>query len=62
MNTTIKLYAHISPETLIEKAEKAGLNPDAIEYFRHFEEVPLIVEVDETTGEVLGAKVDGELF
>lgn len=42
----INISASISPEQLIEAGEKAGLSEEAIDYFRHFEEVPLELHVD----------------
>ncbi len=56
----IKVYAHMSPESLYERGREAGLLGDALNFFRYFEEVELNLEVDETTGLVLGCEVGGE--
>ena len=53
----INISASISPEELIEAGEKAGLSEEAVEYFRHFEEIPLELHVDAENGAVCGCKV-----
>ncbi len=53
----INISASISPEELIEAGEKAGLSEEAVEYFRHFEEIPLELYVDAENGAVCGCKV-----
>ena len=53
----IKVYAHLSPENMFARAKAAGLNDAAADYFRYFEEIELLLDVDEETGEVLGAEI-----
>jgi hypothetical protein len=53
----INVSARISPEMLIEAGEKAGLSENAINYLRHFEEVPLELHVDAENGAVCGCKI-----
>jgi hypothetical protein len=48
----IDVYASLSPERLIKAGEKAGLPEDAINYLRHFGEVPLTLAVDAENGAV----------
>ena len=53
----IKVTASISPEELIEAGEKAGLSVEAVDYFRHFESVPMELHVDAENGAVCGCKI-----
>ena len=57
MNTRIDVYASLAPDVLYEKGKNAGLSDDAANYFRYFEEVHLSLEVDQTTGKVVGATI-----
>ena len=53
----IKVSAHITPEQLRRAGEDAGLSDEAVDFFRHFEEVPLELYVDAENGAVCGCKV-----
>ncbi len=50
----IEVNAIISPETLINAAVEAGLSDQAINYFRHFQDVPLKLFVNAENGAVYG--------
>lgn len=52
----IKVYARTTPEAMIEAGEKAGLSEKAANYFRHFHEVELELEVTDD-GDVRGCTV-----
>lgn len=54
----IRVYAHASPETMIEAGEKAGLTEPAVNFLRYFGEVELELTVLED-GTVTAAKVVG---
>lgn len=41
----IILYASIDKEQLYDKGVKAGLKDKALEFFLHFNEVPIVAEV-----------------
>ncbi len=41
---TILVYANLEPEYLIKQGYLAELNDEDVEMFRHFEEIPLILE------------------
>ena len=58
----IKVQAHMYPESMYEEGKSAGLSEEAADYFRYFEEITLVLNVDEATGEVTGAKVDSGNF
>jgi hypothetical protein len=52
----IILYASIDKEQLYDKGMKAGLKDKALEFFMHFNEVPIVAEVNEK-GEIIGSRV-----
>ena len=54
----IKVYVHTSPEAMFARGKAAGLTDEAADYFRYYGEVPLTLEVDETSGEVLSATTE----
>ena len=54
----IKMYARIPPETMVSRGKAAGLTDAAADYFRHYGEVELVLEVDETSGAVLFATTE----
>ncbi len=58
----IKVYATLEPEQLWEAGKNAGLSNNAAEYFRHFEEVPLILTVDSDTGVVYDCSVEPDFI
>ena len=55
----IKAYAYCHGVAMYEAGKKAGLSDKAADYFRHFEEVTLDLDVSDT-GEVIGATLDME--
>ena len=59
---TVKIYAHMSNESLYETGKKAGLRGDALNYFSHFNEVELEARVDVETGVVLSHRAVGRLM
>ena len=52
----ITAYAYFDKEYLRGLGEKAGLTGDDLDYFVYFEEVELVLDVNEKTGEVSGVK------
>ncbi len=46
IKTTI--YAEINKESAYEKGEKIGLSGEALEMFKHFNEVELAIEVEDS--------------
>lgn len=53
----IKAYAYTSPESMLEAGKKAGLSDEAANYFRHFEEIELELDVDPENGAVCGGRL-----
>jgi hypothetical protein len=53
----IEACAQLSSESLYDVGKKAGLKGDALNYFRYFTEVALLLSVDEKTGSVTKAEI-----
>jgi hypothetical protein len=55
--TKVRVYVQLSKEALVGYGLGAGLRDEALDFFKHYNEVLLDLTVDFKTGEVLKAKV-----
>lgn len=52
-----KVFASLDKEYMWDVGDRLGLSEEAKNYLRHFNEVPIEIEINKETGEVVGYEV-----
>lgn len=55
----IIVYASLDKYRMYERGLESGLSDEAADHLSYFEEIEITLDIDETTGSVLKAKVTG---